>query len=166
MHVNKRVYIDCKWILVYHFLCPCNGIWGNIVLCCLRSISALRDHFVGGLSVCLSGSHTFLTVTYWAMLHRGHMHSFECCHSGCPICLSIDSTLTSYNELWPWPWKFDLLWKKILTLAIASLQEGMGLSYFTCAFLVKGISCCTMICDLVTLTFEVWPTLKKKSPWP
>ena len=33
-------------------------------LCRLRSIAAHRDHFVGRLSVCLSGSHTFLVVTH------------------------------------------------------------------------------------------------------
>ena len=33
-------------------------------LCPLRSRAAHRDHFVRQLSVCLSGSHTFLVVTY------------------------------------------------------------------------------------------------------
>ena len=33
-------------------------------LCRLRSIAAHRDHFVRRLSVCLSGSHTFLVVTH------------------------------------------------------------------------------------------------------
>ena len=40
----------------------------HLFLCCLRSISAHRDHFVRGLSVrlcvCLSGSHTFLVFTH------------------------------------------------------------------------------------------------------
>ena len=32
------------------------------------------------LSVCLSGSHTFLVVTHSSMFRRRHMHSSECCH--------------------------------------------------------------------------------------
>ena len=44
----------------------------SILLCCLQSIAAHRDHFVRRLSVrlcvclsvCLSGSHTFLVVTH------------------------------------------------------------------------------------------------------
>ena len=39
-----------------------------VFLCCLRSIAALRDHFVWRLSVrpcvCLSGSHTLLVVRH------------------------------------------------------------------------------------------------------
>ena len=35
-----------------------------LFLCRLRSIAAHKDHFVRRLSVCLSGSHTFLVVMH------------------------------------------------------------------------------------------------------
>ena len=41
-------------------------------LCRLRSIAARRDHFVWRLSMILSGSHTFLVVTYSFVLQMTH----------------------------------------------------------------------------------------------
>ena len=46
----------------------------TFLLCRLRSIATLRDHFVRCPSVCPSVCHTRI-----AMFRRRHMHSSECC---------------------------------------------------------------------------------------
>ena len=60
---------------------------GDIFVCRLRSIAAHRDHFVQRLSVCLrvclSGSHTFLVVTYSYVLQATHafLRMLSLCYS-------------------------------------------------------------------------------------
>ena len=50
-----------------HYFLPVVNLH-KLLLCCLQSIAAQREHFVQHLSIYLSSSHTFLVVT----------HSFTC----------------------------------------------------------------------------------------
>ena len=61
--------------------------------------------------------------------------------------LSIPNFLTS----WPWPWLLTYFWKN-LTLAITFEPKEIGLSYFTCVFLVARPFCQYKI-------FWPWPWL-------
>ena len=78
-------------------------------------------------------------------------------------CIPCDKTFLSIRKfltLWPWPWLLTNFWKN-LTLATTFEPKEMGLSYFTCVFLVARPSCWNKNFYLVTLTLTFDLLLKK-----
>ena len=100
-------------------------------LCRLRCISAHRDHFVGGLSVCLSGSHTFLVVThsyvsqathaFLGMLPLYHVNLLSCYtvyHTVSPVCTEHHHTLIHFLCFWQnFHFDYVTIWSDIKNLA-------------------------------------------------
>ena len=78
--ILKHRFWIISFIVQYSVLCYCKLLAGKVfpehlytgLLCRLWSIVAHRDHFVQHLSVCLSGSHTFLVVTHSYVLQATH----------------------------------------------------------------------------------------------
>ena len=59
------------------------------------------------------------------------------------MCISCGKTfllIPKYLTSWPWPWLLTYFWKN-LTLAITFEPKEIGLSYFTCVFLVARPFC-------------------------
>ena len=54
-----------------HYFLPVVNLH-KLLLCCLQSIAAQREHFFQHLSICLSGSHTFLVVTHSYISQASH----------------------------------------------------------------------------------------------
>ena len=71
-----KVAVVIKWLEACLWLLYKTASINVTLLCRLHSIVAHRDHFVGclsvNLSVCLSGSHTFLVVTHSYVLQAAH----------------------------------------------------------------------------------------------
>ena len=108
--------------------------------------------------MCISCDKTFLSIPkfsnlwpwpwlqtyFWKTLNLGHnfwtkrdrAFIFHMCISCGKTFLLIPKFLTS----WPWPWLLTYFWKN-LTLAITFEPKEMGLSYFTCVFLVGRPFC-------------------------
>ena len=85
-----------EYIYLFSLFCPsylAKRMSSGSFLCRLRSIAAHRDHFVRHLSVCPSGSHTFLVVTHSYVSQAEHAFlgmlplCFHCpCHFQIVIC--------------------------------------------------------------------------------
>ena len=130
------------------FIPPANEVWGGVY----------RNHPVC-LSVCLSVcssvqsklnlDHNFLTKGDRALiLHK---------------CIPCDTTFLSRPKFftsWPWPWLLTYFWKN-LTLAKTFEPKEIGLSYFTCLFLVARPFCWKQNFYLMTLTLTFDLLLKK-----
>ena len=77
------------------------------------------------------------------------------------MCIPCDKTfllIPKFLTSWPWPSLLTYFWKN-LTLAITFEPKEIGLSYFTCVFLVARPFCRYQIflpCDL-----DFWPTFEK-----
>ena len=97
----------------------------------------------------LNLDHNFLTKGDRALI----LHKYIPCDM---TFLSIPKFLTS----WPWPWLLTYFWKN-LTLAITFEPKEIGLSNFTCVFLVARPFCWNqnfLPCDL---DLDFWPTFEK-----
>ena len=78
-------------------------------------------------------------------------------------CIPCDNTFLSiplFLTLWPWPWLLTYFWKN-LTLAITLEPKDIGLSYFTCVFLVARSFCRYQYFWLRDLDLDFWPTFEK-----
>ena len=75
-----------------HYFLPVVNLH-KLLLCCLQSIAAQREHFVH-LSICLSGSHTFLVVTYSYISQASRAF---------PGMLPLFCVLGQNVLSWPWP---------------------------------------------------------------
>ena len=78
-------------------------------------------------------------------------------------CIPCDKTFLSIPKFltsWPWPWLLTYFWKN-LTLAITFKPKEVGLSYFTCVFLVARPFCWNQIFLPCDLDLDFWPTFEK-----
>ena len=79
------------------------------------------------------------------------------------MCISCDKTflpIPKFLTSWPWPWLLTYFWKN-LTLAITFEPKEIGLSYFTCVFLVTRPFCRYQNFWLRDLDLDFWPTFEK-----
>ena len=79
------------------------------------------------------------------------------------MCISCDKTFLSklkFLTSWPWPWLLTYFWKN-LTLAITFEPKEIGLSYFTCVFLVARPFCWKQNFLPHDLDLDFWPAFKK-----
>ena len=80
------------------------------------------------------------------------------------MCISYDKTFLSIPKFltsWPWPWLLTYFWKN-LTLVITFEPKEIGLSYFTCVFLMTRPFCRCQSFWLRNLDLDFWPTFEKK----
>ena len=79
------------------------------------------------------------------------------------MCISCDKTflpIPKFLTPWPWPWLLTYFWKN-LTLAITFEPEEIGLSYFTCLFLMARPFCWKQNFLPPDLDLDFWPTFEK-----
>ena len=146
-----------------------NGFWQNLTRSkyWMSSLYPPQTKFGGGvyrnhpvcLSVCLSVcssvqsklnlDHNFLTKGDKGLI------LYKCIPCDKTF-LSIPKFLTS----WPWPWLLTYFWKN-LTLAITFEPKEIGLSYFTCVFVVTRPFCWYQNFWLRDLDLDFWPTFEK-----
>ena len=106
----------------------------------------------------------WLLTYFWKKLNLGHnfwtkrdrAFIFHMCISCDKTFLLIPIFLTS----WPWPWLLTYFWKN-LTLAITFVPKEIGLSYFTCVFLVTRPFCRYQYFWLRDLDLDFGPTFEK-----
>ena len=80
------------------------------------------------------------------------------------MCISCDKTflpIPKFLTPWPRPWLLTYFWKN-LTLAITFEPEEIGLSYFTCLFLMARPFCWKQNFLPRDLDLDFWPTFEKK----
>ena len=80
------------------------------------------------------------------------------------MCISCGKTFLSIPKFftwWPWPWLLTYFWKN-LTLAITFDPKQMGLSYFTCVFLVARPFFWKQNFLPRDLHLDFWTTLNRK----
>ena len=89
----------------------------------------------------------FVTLTFDLLLKKLNLgHNFWTKRDRAFIfhmCISCGKTFLSipkFSTSWPWPWLLTYFWKN-LTLAITFEPKEIGLSYFTCVFLVARPFC-------------------------
>ena len=92
---------------------------------------------------------------------RDRAFIFHMCISCGKNFLPIPTFLTS----WPWPWLLTYFWKN-LTLAITFEPKEIGLSYFTCVFIVARPFFWKQNFLPRDLDLDFWPTFGKTFPLP
>ena len=136
----------CHLRLLTEYLHPCKRSLGGYIGITLSVCLSVCPSFHLSVQSKLNLDHNLLTKGDRALiLHK----SIPC-----------DKTFLSkpkFLTAWPWPWLLTYFWKN-LTLAITFEPKEIGLSYFTCVFLVARPFCRYQNFWLRDLDLDFWPT--------
>ena len=128
---------------------PANEVWGGYIGITLSVCPSVRPSVSLSVQSKLNLDNNFWTKSDRALiLHK---------------CIPCDKTFLSIEKIWLCDLDLDFwptFWKN-LTLATTFEPKEIGLSYFTCVFLVARPSCWNQIFLPRDLDLDFWPTFEK-----